>query len=168
MDNDATNAATFSSREPGANPDITATRGSYLPGYSWSDQPQVLVKSSDYSGDLPWVTLNALTSTAREYPTQTTMSETHGLGQAGVNLGDGGDDIEHWRIGTLNGNADNGVISWTVVRQHGEIGSFYVGGGQRATAMCNYKFGGSDSSGLGTCEYCGTPSTASTCSTWVR
>ena len=46
VDNDATNAATFTTRDAGANPDIGVTRGSFLPAHAWSSTPQLLVKSS--------------------------------------------------------------------------------------------------------------------------
>jgi hypothetical protein len=50
VDNDVDTTLAFTTREPGANPDLTVTRGSYLPAYAWSAQPQLLCKSSVFTG----------------------------------------------------------------------------------------------------------------------
>ena len=150
VDNDATNAATFSTRQAGANPDITVTRGSYLPGYAWSPQPQLLCKSSTNTSGVPWVTFNALNSIALEYPTQTTVGDGYS--------GSGG----AWSTAKLNGNSNQGVGSWIYIGS-GRFGSVWIGNGGNSTCSCNY-YGPSPSSGLGTYA----PSSGNTCSTWVR
>ena len=46
VDNDASTTSRFSRRELGANTNLTATRGSILPAYTWSSAPRLLCKSS--------------------------------------------------------------------------------------------------------------------------
>jgi hypothetical protein len=149
VDNDASAAATFTSRQAGANDSITTTRGSYLPAYTWSPSPELLVKSSSYGGSLGWVVFYAQDATAREYPTQTsTTIENQGS----------------WAIKTLNGNTNEGAASWIYIGA-GRRGTVWIGSGGNATAACNYSSNGSDNwSGLGSQVTAST----NTCSTWVR
>lgn len=146
VDNDASSSARFTTREPGANPDITVTRGSYLPAYAWSSNPQLLCKSSVYTGSLDWVTLNAIGPLALEYPTQTTATGTY-TGQ--------------WSIGTLNGNSDQGTGAW-IYNGNGRFGSVWIGNGGQPTCACDYHSSGE--TGLGGYAVGDGP----TCSTWVR
>ena len=148
VDNDASTTSFFSTRELGANPNPAVTRGSYLPAYAWSAQPQLLCRSSHYTGSLPWVTLNALTATAREYPTRTTTNTSHS---------------GHWSIGQLNGNVNQGTTSW-IYNGSGRFGSVWIGHGGQPTCACSY-YAPTGQTGLGAYTSNGN---ASTCSTWVR
>jgi len=148
VDNDATNAATFLSRTAGANTSISTTRGAYLPTYTWSSSPQLLVKSSRYSGSQPWVTLNATSAIGKEYPTTTTRTSGYG--------GTGGD----WSVAQLNGNTNYGTASW-IYNGDSRFGSVWIGSGGNCTACCDYTGDGSGVGGYGA-------SSTSTCSTWVR
>lgn len=149
VDNDASTSTYFSTRAAGANDSITTTRGSYLPAYIWSPNPQLLVKSSHYSGARGWVIFTADDAYAREYPTQTTATA--------LNLGTFG-------IKTLNGNTNNGSASWIFVGST-RFGSVWLGGGSAATAACSYTNNGTNfQNGTGGSTSAG----PSTCSTWVR
>jgi prepilin-type N-terminal cleavage/methylation domain-containing protein len=145
VDNDA-GAGYITSRQAGANSSIAVTRGSYLPAYTWSGTPQLLVKSSYYNGTIGWITFNALDANAFEYPTQTAAVGYH----AGA-----------WSTATLNGNTDQGVGSWTYNDGGSRFGTVWIGFGGGPTAACGYV---SSASGLG-----GYSSSSNvTCSTWVR
>jgi prepilin-type N-terminal cleavage/methylation domain-containing protein len=145
VDNDP-GAGYITSREAGANSDINVKRGSYLPAYTWSGTPQLLVKSSHYTGTVGWVTLNALNSYALEYPTQTTTVTSYASG---------------WSAGTLNGNTDQGGTAWVYDDGGSRFGTVWIGSGGAPTAACSYT---SSASGLG-----GSSSSSTvTCSTWVR
>jgi hypothetical protein len=146
VDNDASNAGYFTSRQAGANDSISTTRGSYLPAYTWSDSPQLLVKASSYTGSVGWAVLYANDADAREYPTQTTVA---------FNVGT-------WAVKTLNGNTNQGVASWISLASS-RIGAVWIGSGSTPTTACNY-YGTGYYTGLGVLS--GTTST--TCSTWVR
>ena len=145
VDNDASTANCFSSRQAGANPDLTVTRGSYLPGYAWSGTPQLLCKSSHYNGNAGWLTLNALTADALEYPTQTTKSTTYSRA---------------WSASILNGNSNQGMSAWIYSRDS-RFGSVWIGSGAQSTCSCCYV---GSQTGLGGYTQGG----AETCSTWVR
>jgi hypothetical protein len=147
VDNDAADGDVFASREEGATTDPGLTRGAYLPSYRWSDAPQLLCQSSFYTGDQPWVSFDALTGTAQEYPLHTTMGGSH----------DG-----HWGIAELNGNVDNGSKSWIYSDGAERFGSVWIGNGDDPTCACNYA--GLKQTGLGA----KTPGDTATCSTWVR
>lgn len=152
VDNDVSTAATILSREPGANSDLSVTRGSYLPAYAWSSAPQLMIKASVSNGVQPWLTFNALNATALEYPTQTTANSQHNGA---------------WSAGNLNGNTDRGTRSFTFLG-NGRIGTVWIGGDNAATAACGYNYPGVgrvNGLGLG-----GAPNNANaeTCSTWVR
>jgi hypothetical protein len=145
VDNDASTSANFSNRVAGANTNITTTRGSYLPEWKWGTKPQLLVKSSYYTGQEGWVTFNALNATAKEYPTQTTVTGNH----SGA-----------WSYGKLNGNTAQGTDSW-IYTGASRFGSVWIGNGGQPTAACDYMV---TYTGLG---YASTDA-AQTCSTWVR
>ncbi len=150
VDNDASSITSFSKREAGANPDITLTRGSYLPGYSWSPKPQLLCKSSvvttgNSDPNAGWITLFANSVTAREYPTQTTAVGVHG----------------GWAPGILNGNKNWGMSSW-ITTGGGSFGAVWIGDGYTPTCACDYI---NRATGLGAVVK---NSDAPTCSTWVR
>ena len=148
VDNDASTTTQFTSRQAGANDSITVTRGSYLPAYQWSASPEVLVKSSYYTGSVGWIIFYAQDAYSREYPTQTSITSAN---------------VGTWAVKTLNGNTNNGVLSWTM-NLSGRFGSLYVGSGSAATGACSYYNGSNYYSGVGG----GTLAAASTCSTWVR
>jgi hypothetical protein len=145
VDNDATNAATFTSRTVGAITDPGTTGGRRLPGYSWSADPLLMCKSSYFTGSAGWLTLEAGGAIAREYPTVVTQSNSHAAG---------------WAARTLNGNTNQGMNSW-IFNGSGRFGSVWIGNGSTNTCACDYT---GDSSGLG--NY--TSATTTTCSTWVR
>ncbi len=149
VDNDATDAATFTTRTMGANTDPTVTRGAYLPGYSWSADPQLRCQTSHppTPGYGAWVTFRALGSIAMEYPTATTATGFH---------------TGEWKTVRLNGNKDRGTKSY-IYGADGRFGSVYIGSEGSPTCACSY--------------YAGLPTTGrdtrvtadkSTCSTWVR
>ena len=149
VDNDASTAATFTSRQMGANTDINLTRGSYLPAYAWSANPQMMVVSDSFDGDLGWVSFNALNAVAMEYPTATTQTGSHD---------------NAWSIAVLNGNTNQGDTSFIyngVVNGNLRFGSVWIGGGGNPTAACGYI---GSRTGLGSDVDADTP----TCSTWVR
>ncbi|MFN3202042.1 MAG: fibrinogen-like YCDxxxxGGGW domain-containing protein [Bradymonadia bacterium] len=147
VDNDATNAGTFGSRTLGANTDINTTRGAVLPSYDWSASPQLLCKSSRFTGTLPWLTFNVVSASGRNYPTTTTIAAA----------GSGG----HFSYANLNGNTARGTAAWIYVG-NGRFGSVWIGAGSNSTCSCNY--GSGRHTGLGTYG----PGTSATCSTWVR
>jgi len=148
VDNDASPGSSFTTREPGANPDISVTRGSYLPAYPWSAQPQLLCKSSVFTGNQGWLTLNALGDLALEYPTRTTPVDATYAGQ--------------WSYEILNGNTQQGTEAW-LYRGSGRFGSVWIGRGSQPTCACDY-YAPSPETGLGRYEIGNGP----TCSTWVR
>jgi hypothetical protein len=148
VDNDASAAAAFTTRQAGANPDATVTRGSYLPGYTWSSAPQLLCKSNVLTGNLSWVTLNAIGPLAKEYPTKTTVMNATYSGQ--------------WTIASLNGNTDQGTTAW-IYTGSGRFSSVWIGNGGQPTCACDY-YEPSPQTGLG--RY--SSGVAATCSTWVR
>jgi len=145
VDNDATNEATISSRQQGANPDITVTRGSLLPAYTWSSSPLLMCKSSYYNGNLPWVTFNVL-GAGLNYPTTATIA----------NSGTGGLFSE----AKYNGNSNQQASAWIYVGSS-RIGTVWIGHGSSSTCSCNYT---GSNSGIG--GY--TSSSSTTCSTWVK
>ena len=147
VDNDATNASVFSSRQAGANPDITVTRGSLLPAYDWSDAPQLLCRSNFYTGALPWLTFNVVTAAGRNYPTSRAIAGSSSAG--------------HFTYGELNGNTAQGTTAW-IYNSSGRFGSVWIGNGGNSTCSCNYA--GSAWTGLGSYR----SGTTATCSTWVR
>jgi hypothetical protein len=158
VDNDADTdfEGFFTTREAGANPEITVTRGSYLPEYHWSSTPQLLCRNSDFDGDETpagsgesWVTFDALTEVAREYPTQTTTYDP----DTGLN----------WAVATLNGNPNHGTQSY-IYRYDRHRGSVWIGGSSQPTCACDFHGSGVVASGLGTWV----ASDYGTCSTWVR
>jgi len=159
VDNDADDSfgGFFIAREPGANPDPSVTRGSYLPGYDWSIRPQVLCVSDEYTGrEEPlgsahsWVLLDALTPQAQEYPTRTSTG--------------GADDGSHWAVIETNGNTDHGTVSYTY-GGGGRSGALWVGSSTQPSCACSYTgASGATGSGLGVWE----PSDFNRCSTWVR
>jgi hypothetical protein len=151
VDNDASASAAFTSRQAGANPDPSVTRGSYLPAYQWSTtSPRLLCKSNVFNGTLNWLTLIPTAGTAaREYPTATTT----GTGYAWT--------TGHWSVGTLNGNTNNGTGSW-IYSGDDRFGSVYIGSGAAPTCACNYH--ASSITGLGY----RVDGLSPTCSTWVR
>lgn len=156
VDNDA-DGTFFTSRTRSANTDPRRTQGAYLPGYHWSANPQVLCVSSVYTGaETPpgsgssYVILNALTTTAREYPT--------------IVRATGPDAGENWSIDTLNGNTDRGTTSYTFVGGM-NTGALWVGSSTQPTCACSYRgASGAVGSGLGMWM----ASDGNTCSTWVR
>jgi hypothetical protein len=151
VDNDASTTTQFTSRQAGANDSITVTRGSYLPAYQWSASPELLVKSSSYTGSLGWVSFYAQDANAREYPTQTAITSPN---------------VGTWAVKTLNGNTNNGALSW-IYRDLNHFGSVWLGSGAQPTAACNYTPNNTNFySGLG--NSVSGNAAASTCSTWVR
>jgi LruC domain-containing protein len=148
VDNDATTTDVFASRQAGANPDPTVTRGSYLPAYQWSATPRLLCKSSVFTGTVGWVTLTPIGSIALEYPTATTTTHSYG-GTPG-----------HWAVDQLNGNTNQGTASW-IFNEGSRFGSVWIGNGGQPTCACDYDY---SYSGLGAYAH----GNASTCSTWVR
>lgn len=146
VDNDASASSCFTTRTAGANTDPLVTRGAYLPAYSWSDKPELLVKSNNYTGTLGWVTFMALTDRAKEYPTATTETIA-GTG--------------HWAVSTLNGNTNQGIDDW-IYNANTRFGSVWIGYGSQPTAACCYETSGH--TGLG--QY--NVNVTNTCSTWVR
>jgi hypothetical protein len=128
--------------------DLAVTRGAYLPAHAGSSSPRLLCKSSIYTGTAPWVTLNALTATAREYPTRTTSSGPH----AG-----------HWSVARLNGNTDQGTGSYIYLGA-GRVGSVWIGRPHEPTCACDYGSPPFHQTGLGRYVNGASP----TCSTWVR
>lgn len=146
VDNNTAGSACFTSRQAGANTDINVTRGSYLPAYTWSEYPQLLVKSNNFTGSVGWVTFAALTSRAQEYPTATTET-TAAEGQ--------------WGADDLNGNTHQGINDW-IYNGGGNFGSVWIGYGSQPTAACCYHAAGQ--TGLGTYN----SNVANSCSTWVR
>ena len=149
VDNDATDAETFTTRDAGANPDITATRGAYLAGYAWSSKPELLCKSSHKTGTRGWLTFEALTAFALEYPTKTTTADPY---------------FEGWSAGMLNGNVDQGSGAW-IFAGVGRFGSVFIGNADagKPTCACDY-YAPAPLSGLGEAI----SSAQSACSTWVR
>jgi len=147
VDNDADPNSAFTTRTAGANADPTVTRGAYLPAYTWSTTPRLLCKSSVSTGALDWVTLNALTAVALEYPTQTT--------QTGASNG-------NWSYDILNGNTAQGTQAY-IYDGAGRFGSVWIGGPGEPTCACDY-YAPSPETGLGTFASGNAP----TCSTWVR
>jgi hypothetical protein len=95
-----------------------------------------------------WIIFYAQDAYSREYPTQTSITSAN---------------VGTWAVKTLNGNTNNGVLSWTM-NLSGRFGSLYVGSGSAATGACSYYNGSNYYSGVGG----GTVAAASTCSTWVR
>ena len=146
VDNDATNASVFRSRDAGANPDITRTRGSYLPAHHWSSKPQLLCKSNYFSGAKPWLTLAATSRTALDYPTKPIIA--HQAHQA------------TWSVAKLNGNTNRGTQSF-IYNGDRRFSPVWIGNGANATCACGYE---GSISGLGG----QTRAVSSTCSTWVR
>ena len=149
VDNDATDSDMFSSRQAGANDDVSVTRGSLLPSYTWSSEPQLLCKASLYNGDLPWLTFD-VEGDGLTYPTSTSVS--------------GG-----FSAGTLNGNTNTGMSSY-IRPTSGDFGSVWIGGSSTHTCACNYYICTTTSncySGLGS-QYGAGSGSSSTCSTWVR
>jgi hypothetical protein len=162
VDNDASIEEVFLTRQPGANPDITVTRGSYLPGYSWSDEPQLLCKASHYGGDLPWVTLNALTPEAREYPITSRAGSGHDC------------RLGYWSAANLNGSPPNeatgaggGYYDCMYTGSNGRFGSAYIGSGGNngEVCVCSYHNPGA---AVGVGVAVAVSGTTATCSTWVR
>eukprot|EP01052_Picozoa_sp_SAG31_P000601 SAG31_NODE_17_length_35773_cov_25.999271_26_plen_342_part_00 len=146
VDNDASTSGTITQREQGANADLTVTRGSYLPVYSWSTAPQLLCKASAHDGGEPWVTLNALTASALKYPTESPASNH---GEEGL-----------WSVAVLNGNTNQGTASW-IYDDASHISTVWIGNGHECTCSCGYA---RSNNGVG--HYADAAST--TCSTWVR
>ncbi|MFN3202883.1 MAG: fibrinogen-like YCDxxxxGGGW domain-containing protein [Bradymonadia bacterium] len=147
VDNDATNGAIFQSRTLGANPDINVTRGALFPVYDWSDSPQLLCKSSTYTGTLPWRTFHVY-GNGLNYPYQTSIG---GFGAGG-----------YFGYAVDNGNGQAGTGSWLHNTQS-RFGSVWIGSGGNSSCSCNY-YAPSPSSGLGTYA----ASSSNTCSTWIR
>ena len=148
VDNDADTNGAFTTRDAGANPDITLTRGAYLPAYLWSQAPKLLCKSSSYTGAASWLTLNAIGPLALEYPTQTTpVNATYD---------------NQWSYDNLNGNTAQGITAWLYTGS-GRFGSVWIGNGSQPTCACDY-YAPSPETGLGS----NGSGTSSTCSTWVR
>ena len=110
-----------------------------------------MVKSSHYDGDLPWVSFNALTATAKEYPTVTTATTNE----------DG-----HWSYAESNGNTQQGLKSFINNGAWNRFGAVWIGGGSQPSAACNYhaQLDTNWDTGLGDRTY----GVSSTCSTWVR
>lgn len=136
---------TISSRNPGANLDPNSTRGSLLPAYTWSSDPQILGKSTLFTGTLPWRTMKVLTERGKTYPTVADVNS----GSSGV-AGDFDYAID-------NGNTRQGTASWIYVGSS-RIGTVWIGAGSNASIAVGYTGG---TTGLGTY---GTASG----STWVR
>ena len=109
-----------------------------------------MVKSSHYDGDLPWVSFNALTATAKEYPTVTTATGSHN---------------GHWSYAESNGNTQQGLKSYTFTGSN-RFGAVWIGSDYQPSAACNYHApaGTGWDTGLGD----RTHGVSSTCSTWVR
>ncbi len=129
------------------------TTGSILPfSYQWFSSPQVLVKSDAFDGTLPWMTFNAVSSSALNYPITNNPITTPG--QSG-----------HFTVNTLNGNTNRGTDAWIYTGSN-RIGTFYVGSPTQATAAVGYMDGsGNTLTGLGTASL---NSLTVKGSTWVR
>ncbi len=145
VDNDATNAAAFSSRTSGALTSVDTTGGRLLPAYDWSSDPLMMCRSSRFNGSAGWLTLAAGGVIAKQYPTAVTRSSSHSAG---------------WSVRELNGNTNQGMTSW-IYNGSGRFGSVWIGNGGQSTCSCDYV---GSQSGLGTYGAANT----STCSTWVR
>lgn len=146
VDNDAVTGEIFSSREAGANPDFSVTRGSLLPAYTWSPAPQLLCISDVFDGLENWVTLAPTNADAMTYPTTAT-----------------GTDTDTWSVVNLNGNTNQGLDSYTFVTTFGNFGALWIGNAFSPTCACNYTTGGFTS--IGAIDVRGS---GATCSTWVR
>jgi hypothetical protein len=59
VDNNPAGAVCFQTRHRCSNKDMKLNQGCELPAYTWSDEPQMMVRSSYYSGTRPWITLSA-------------------------------------------------------------------------------------------------------------
>jgi hypothetical protein len=134
----------ISSRTLGANLNPNLTRGSLLPAYTWSSDPQLLGKSTLFTGTLPWRTMRVLTVRGRTYPTVADVNS----GVSGV-TGDFDYAID-------NGNTRQGTASWIYVGA-GRIGTVWIGSGGNSSISVGY---------TGTATGLGTYGTASG-STWV-
>lgn len=145
VDNDPTNAATFTSRTSGTITNPSQAGGRLLPDYAWSNDPLLLCKSNRFTGSVGWLTLRAGGTIALQYPTAITQGRNHVAG---------------WAPETLNGNTNRGMTSW-IYSANSRFGSVWIGAGNNSTCSCNYT---GNSSGLGTYG----ASNTSTCSTWVR
>eukprot|EP00163_Fabomonas_tropica_P031436 TRINITY_DN747_c0_g1_i3.p1 TRINITY_DN747_c0_g1~~TRINITY_DN747_c0_g1_i3.p1 ORF type:complete len:1126 (-),score=307.75 TRINITY_DN747_c0_g1_i3:259-3636(-) len=152
LDNDATPGAMFHSRTLGAvlDPDHT-TKGAYLPSYQYSARPQMLCKSSYYTGNKPWITLNLVGQNARNYATSVASNHWGHNSLYG-----------EFQYGISNGNYQVGLGTW-LYRHSGRFGSMWVGHGGQPTCACNY-YAPHPHSGLGRWQY----SNHNTCSIWVR
>jgi hypothetical protein len=144
VDNDASNAETFVERSPGANANISQTKGSILPEYTWSAEPRLLCESSMFLGDQGWVTHSPNSSYAWLYPTTS-----------------GTDELEAWQREISNGNFIEDGYSLTQQSFQGNVGIGIFSVLSQPDCMCDSD---GEYSGLGSW----TASSQSTCRTWVK
>lgn len=150
IDNEGVGAK-ITSRTAGAVLDLSVTKGCILPAYDWSDNPQLMVKSSYYNGFLPWRTFNVISNRGRTYPTV-----------VDVNSGEGelNGDFSYAKD---NGNSQEGTGSWIFVSSGsgGRIGTIWIGSIESASAALSYR---GNNTGLGIFS----SSLDVTGSSWVR
>ncbi len=148
VDNIANAGDIIPSRTLGSNTDLSITKGSLLPDFSWTDNPQLMCKAEHYNGTENWVTFNVVTSGAQTYPTNNNPIPTPA-------------DAGHFTTAILNGNTDQGTGSW-LYNTDGRIGTVWIGNGGKSTCSCGYS---TRTSGLGQ----QTDDTGDNrCNTWVR